>query len=156
MSSSLIQTFTPNTGGMEDLYKKMLEQFGSGGTSSYESMIKATNEGNLAMQQAANAGDMDYMNQQFANMRQMAKEQAADWLNINSDLMGKSSMYRSQESAQQFGQDRQLQGDQIAKEKEMQQEQFGQEKRMFLEDERAKIDEQNRNSSRAVNAYKNF
>jgi hypothetical protein len=129
-------------GSLEEQYKKMLAEFGQGGGSFDFS--------------AQHKNDLEYLSAQSENMRRLAKQQSDDWLDVQGRLMSKSAEFRSQESAQQFGQDRQMQGDQLENQRAMQAKQFGQEREMFLEQERTDNERRNWERKSAIQAFKNL
>lgn len=141
MYENLLKTFRDNEGSQIDQYRELLNS-----NQAYDtSRLQKQQENELAL-----------MNRQFENMRGLAQQSAADWLNNNSKLMAESSVYRSRESDQQYRQDRQMQSDKLGSDQLMQGRQFKQEMDVIRENDT--IDTRRRNSDRAaaIDAYRRF
>lgn len=97
----------PNEGvtSLEQMYQDLLKAFQQGSNDDYSQIIEKTKDANLEFQ---GGNSMDFMKEQYNQIGTLAKQQAQDWLEVNEKLMGQSFGYRSQESRQQFEQDRDM------------------------------------------------
>lgn len=156
-------TTTQNTGGgsndLQTMYQNLLREFQAGNNSQIETYRALLNDQNAYASQASQQrqqNEMALMNQQFGNMREMARAQAEDWLKNNFKLMSESSKYRSQESKQQFEQDRTMQEDKMNTDKFMQERGFKHDIDTIHENERVDTRRRVVERNTAVNAYKRF